>query len=93
MLTRTELVSISKRDSATRFSISGIFHESVSPKPLSLPLGPFQIFSKIFGDIRSSRCTTAKWQKSSIKKVLIIFWGKIRNDPNVVFGGLGEDNS
>jgi hypothetical protein len=21
------------------------FHESVSPKPLSLPLGPFQIFS------------------------------------------------
>ncbi len=24
-----------------------IFDESVSPKPLSIPLGPFQIFSKI----------------------------------------------
>ncbi len=31
------------------------FHESVSPKPLSIPLGPFRIFSKIHGDIRSSR--------------------------------------
>jgi hypothetical protein len=34
------------------------FHESVSPKPLSIPLGPFRIFSKIRGDIRSSRLTT-----------------------------------
>jgi hypothetical protein len=33
-----------------------VFYESVSPKPLSIPLGPFQIFSKIFGD--SSRMTT-----------------------------------
>jgi hypothetical protein len=30
--------------SATRFSTSGFIHESVSPKPLSLPLGPFRIF-------------------------------------------------
>jgi hypothetical protein len=51
------------------------FYESVSPKPLSIPLGPFRIFSKIRGDIRSSRCTTfvvnnARWQmkKSSIRK-------------------------
>ncbi len=28
------------------------------PKPLSIPLGPFRIFSKIRGDIRSSRLTT-----------------------------------
>jgi hypothetical protein len=34
------------------------FHESVSPKPLSIPLGPFRIFSEIRGDIRSSRLTT-----------------------------------
>ncbi len=34
------------------------FHESVSAKPLSIPLGPFRIFSKILGDIRSSRLTT-----------------------------------
>jgi hypothetical protein len=33
------------------------FHESVSSKPLGIPLGPLQIFSKILGDIRSSRCT------------------------------------
>ncbi len=33
-----------ERDSA-RFSTSGTFHESVSPKPLSIPLGPFLIFS------------------------------------------------
>ncbi len=38
---------------------SGFFHESVSPKPLSIPLGPFRIFSKIRGDIRSSRLTTS----------------------------------
>ncbi len=28
------------------------------PKPLGLPLGPFWIFPKICGGIRSSRCTT-----------------------------------
>jgi hypothetical protein len=42
-------------DSVTRFSTSGFFHESVSPKPRSIPLGSFRIFSKILGDICSSR--------------------------------------
>ncbi len=42
----------------TRFFVSDIFHESVSPQSQSIPLGPFQIFSKIRGDIRKSRCTT-----------------------------------
>jgi hypothetical protein len=32
---------------ATRFSTSGFFHESASPKPLSIPLGPLKKFSKI----------------------------------------------
>ncbi len=60
-----------------------VFYESVSPRPLSIPLGPFRIFSKIRGDIRSSRCTTAvvdtggKWKKSSIIKVLIILFGHL----------------
>jgi hypothetical protein len=36
------------KNSVTRFSTSGFFHESVSPKPLSIPLGPFQIFFKNF---------------------------------------------
>jgi hypothetical protein len=40
------------RDSVTRFFTSGFFHESVSPQPQRIPLGPFQIFSKIRGDIR-----------------------------------------
>ncbi len=35
------------------------FHESVSPKPQGIPLRPFWIFSKLHGDIRSSRCTTS----------------------------------
>ncbi len=34
------------------------FHESVSPQPQSIPLRLFQIFSKIRGDIRKSRCIT-----------------------------------
>jgi hypothetical protein len=59
-----------------RFSTSGFFHESVSPQPLSIPLGPFRIFSKIPRDIRSSRFATGdtggKCKKSSIIKVLII---------------------
>jgi hypothetical protein len=32
-----------------RFFASGFFHESVFPQPQSIPLGPFQIFSKICG--------------------------------------------
>jgi hypothetical protein len=35
------------------FFASGFFHESVSPQPQSIPLGPFQIR----GDIRKLRCT------------------------------------
>ncbi len=34
------------------------FHESVSPQPQGIPLGPFQILLKIRGNIRKSRCTT-----------------------------------
>ncbi len=47
-----------KRDSVTRFFASGFFLETVSPKPLIIPLDPFRIFSKIGGDIRSSRFAT-----------------------------------
>jgi hypothetical protein len=64
-----------------RFFASGFFRESISPKPLIIPLGPFQIFSKIRGDIRSSRFATGvnetgdKWKKSSIRKMFMIFFG------------------
>ncbi len=47
-----------QRDSVTRFFASGFFLEPVSPKPLIIPLGPFGIFPKIRGDIRSSRFAT-----------------------------------
>jgi hypothetical protein len=47
------------RDSVTRLFASGFFHESISPLPQSIPLRPFQICSKICGDIRKSRCTTS----------------------------------
>ncbi len=36
-----------KRESDTRFSTSGFFHESVSPRPPSIPLGPFGILSPV----------------------------------------------
>ncbi len=51
--------------------------------PLIIPLGLFQIFPKIGGDIRSSRCTTGvvdtggKWKKSSIRKVFVISFGHL----------------
>ncbi len=35
-----------------------VFHESVSSKPLIIPIGPFRIFSRIRGDFRSSRLAT-----------------------------------
>ncbi len=69
--------------SVTRLSTSGFFHESVSPKPLSIPLGSFQIFAKIRRDIRSSRFATGvndtgrKCKRSSIIKVLIIQFGHL----------------
>ncbi len=47
------------RDSVTRFFASDFFYESVTPQPQSIPLGPFRIFSKISGDIRSSRLTVS----------------------------------
>jgi hypothetical protein len=59
------------------FRLLFFFYESVSPKP-SIPSGSFRIFSKIHGDIRSSRFATGvndtggKCKKSSIIKVLII---------------------
>ncbi len=66
-----------KRYSATRFLTSCFFHESVSLKPLSIPSGPFQIFSKICGDVCGSSCTTdvvdtsRKWKKYSIRKLFV----------------------
>ncbi len=47
------------------------FHESVSPQPQSIPLGPFRIFSKIRWDIRKSRCTTSINNTSSIFATVI----------------------
>ncbi len=43
---------LAQRESDTRFSNFKLFHVSVSPGPLSIPLGPFLIFMKIRGDIR-----------------------------------------
>ncbi len=41
------------KGSVTRSFASGFFHESVSPQPQSILLGPFQIFSKIHGGVES----------------------------------------
>ncbi len=44
-------ITACQRESDTRFSTSGFFHESVTPGPMSTPLGLFRIFSKIREDI------------------------------------------
>jgi hypothetical protein len=53
-------------DNVTRFFATGFFHESVSPQPQSIPLGPFQKFLKTLEDIRKSRCTTGVNDTESI---------------------------
>jgi hypothetical protein len=66
-----------------KFFASGFFLESVSPKPLIIPSGPFRNFSKIRGDIRSSRFangvndTGGNWKKPSSRKILIILFGHL----------------
>jgi hypothetical protein len=70
----------SYRDSATRFSTSGFFHESVSPKPLSIPSEPFRKFADIFAATRRTTAvkdTGGKWKKSSIREVLNILYGHL----------------
>ncbi len=62
----------SYRDSVTRFFASGFFHDSLSPKPLKITLGSFQIFSKILGRYSQvkvhHRCQQHLWQiAASIK--------------------------
>jgi hypothetical protein len=61
------------------FLLLVFFHESVSPKPLIIPLGPFGFFSKIRGDIRSSTFATGvidtggKWKNLQSDTFLMIF--------------------
>jgi hypothetical protein len=53
-----------------RFLTSGFFNESVSPKPLSIPVGLFQIFQKIRWDICSSKWTTGVlWHRWQMEKI------------------------
>ncbi len=68
------LVTLSlEKDSVRRFFASGFFHESVSPQPQSIPLRPFRSFSKIHGDIRESRCTTAPVSATPVANFSTIF--------------------
>jgi hypothetical protein len=73
-----------------RFFASGFFLESVSPKPLIITLGLFRIFSKIRGDIRSSRFATGvndtggKWQKLLSRKIFNNFvWTPLGSRVNI----------
>jgi hypothetical protein len=61
------------------------------PKPLSIPLGPFQIFSKIRGDIRSSRCITGVIVDTGGAPRIANIYANFRTnskDPDVIFRGL-----
>jgi hypothetical protein len=75
------LNTLHTRDSATRFSTSGLFHESVSPKPLRIPLGPFKFFPKIHGDIHTDQddttgviVTSGKWKNSQSEGFNFFVW-------------------
>ncbi len=92
-----------------------IFHESVSPKPLSIPLGSFPIvqnFAEIFAAHGALTVSTTPLANnghngttytlppvSLIPVVLLDFpiytriFETIWNDPNVIFSGLGADDS
>ncbi len=62
------------RDSVTRFSTCGFFHESVSPKPLSIPaISNFFENSWRYSQLK----VLHRWKKSSIIKVLIILFGHL----------------
>ncbi len=95
----TGCIILTERDSAKRFSTSFIFHDSLFPKPLSIPLGAFQTFSKIRRDIHSSKLIpAANLPPVALKLVLDLrispwIFEKIRNDPNVIFRGSGKDYS
>ncbi len=56
-----------------RFSTSVFFHESVSPKPLSIPIEPFQIFfknSRRYSQLKvHHRCHWHWWQMAKIFKL------------------------
>jgi hypothetical protein len=43
----------------SRVFLLQFFYESSSPKPLKITFRSFQIFLKIHGDIRKSRCSTS----------------------------------
>jgi hypothetical protein len=51
------------------FFALGFFHELSSTQHLKITLWPFQIFSKIPGDIRKSRCTTGGYQRDRWKNL------------------------
>jgi hypothetical protein len=68
-----------QRGSAMIFSTSGFFHESVSPEPLSIPLGLFFFLKNSQRYLQLKVCTTGvvdtggKGKKSSIRKVFNVF--------------------
>ncbi len=64
------------RDSAKRFLTSGIFHESVLPQVPKYTIRAISNFV-LFGDIRSSRCTTGVIDTGDKWKFLIIFLGHL----------------
>jgi hypothetical protein len=66
-----------------RFFASGPFNESVSPQPQNIPLRPFQIFSKIRGDIRSSRFATGVEKIFNQKNFNNFVWSPLGSRGNI----------
>jgi hypothetical protein len=64
------------------FRLLVFFMNQFPPTP-EYNIRPFQIFLKILGDIRSSRCATGvvntggKWKKSSVINILLTLFGHL----------------
>jgi hypothetical protein len=54
---------------ATRFSSSGFFYESVSPKPLSILLRPFQIFFSAIRGVFAAQGTPVANQNNFLSEI------------------------
>jgi hypothetical protein len=70
---------------------SGFFHESSSPKPLKITVGPFIIYLKIRRDIRKSMCITSINDTGG--KFVTGIIEKIRSGPNGILRGVGKTDS
>ncbi len=78
----------------------GFFLESVSPKPLSIPLGPFRILAPVAKFTAGIVDIGCKFAPVSLIPAVHLdlqlspqIFEKIQSDPDIIFRGVGKDDS